>query len=222
MAYQHRFIGGQDVPSKLGKIICVGRNYADHAKELNNPIPDEPLLFIKPATSAVAMESPFSIPKGFGSVHFETEMAILMGERLSKAQDEEARLAIAGVGLGLDLTLRDVQNDLKAKGQPWEKAKAFDGAAPLSAFVKPDNIADLQNVQIRLMVNNEIRQDGNSEYMLNQVVPLLSYISQYFTLEPGDVVLTGTPAGVGPIMSGDKLRVELGDVLSIETSVQAD
>lgn len=219
MAYQHRFVNDQVADLTLGKIVCVGRNYADHAKELNNPIPTEPMLFIKPATAAVVLEQPFSIPAELGSVHFETEMSVLIGSKLTNASEDDARKAIIGVGVGLDLTLRDLQDALKSKGHPWEKAKAFDGACPLSAFVSPDKIDDLQNVQIRLRVNNDIRQDGNSASMLNQVIPLICYISRFFTLEPGDVVMTGTPAGVGPINAGDQIQVELVGVLSAQTSV---
>ncbi|MDI3324676.1 fumarylacetoacetate hydrolase family protein [Pontibacterium granulatum] len=220
MQYTHRFKDNSETNLPLGKVVCVGRNYADHAAELNNPIPTEPMLFIKPASSVVPMEQPFVVPQGLGSVHFETEMSILIGERLQHADLSAAKAAIAGVGLGLDLTLRDVQDKLKAKGHPWEKAKAFDGACPLSAFVKPDLVADLQDQQIRLRVNGELRQDGNSSHMLNQVLPLISYISAYFTLEPGDVVLTGTPAGVGPVEPGDQLQVELVDLLTVETTAK--
>ena len=219
MAYQHRFVNDQAPDLTLGKIVCVGRNYADHAKELNNPIPTEPMLFIKPSTAAVALEQPFSIPRGLGSVHFETEMSVLIGRQLTNASEDDAKSAIVGVGVGLDLTLRDLQDALKSKGHPWEKAKAFDGACPLSAFVSPEHIDNLQNVQIRLRVNGDIRQDGNSAFMLNQVLPLISYISEFFTLEPGDVVMTGTPAGVGPINQGDQVEVELVGVLSAQTSV---
>lgn len=220
MSYQHRFQDGSSVDLPLGKVVCVGRNYADHAAELNNPIPTEPMLFIKPATSVVDMDKPFIVPQGLGSVHFETEMSILIGSVLTQASELEAEKAIAGVGLGLDLTLRDLQSKLKEKGHPWEKAKAFDGSCPLSCFVKPDQITDLQNVDIKLTVNGEVRQDGNSSHMLNKVLPLISYISRFFTLQPGDVVLTGTPAGVGPVQAGDKLQVELGGLISL--SAQAE
>ncbi|WP_067862685.1 fumarylacetoacetate hydrolase family protein [Neptuniibacter marinus] len=217
MSYQHCFIDGTPTGLPTGKVVCVGRNYADHAAELNNPIPTEPMLFIKPSTSVVDMAEPFIVPKGYGSVHFETEMSVLIGERLSHASEGEALAAIAGIGLGLDLTLRDLQAKLKDKGHPWEKAKGFDGAAPLSAFVAPSRVPDLQNVDIKLIVNGEVRQSGNSSHMLNRVLPLISHSSEFFTLEPGDVILTGTPAGVGPILSGDQLEVSLADLLNIST-----
>lgn len=220
MTYIHRFNNGSEIDLPLGKVVCVGRNYADHAAELNNPIPTEPMLFIKPASSVVPMEQPFSVPQGLGSVHFETEMAILIGKPLQHADLSEVQDAIAGVGLALDLTLRDMQDELKAKGHPWEKSKSFDGACPLSAFVEPEAVANLQDQGIRLTVNGTLRQDGNSALMLNQILPLISYMSVFFTLEPGDVILTGTPAGVGPVQAGDQLVVELVDLLTVNTAAK--
>lgn len=219
MGYQHRFLDGSSANLPTGKIICVGRNYADHAAELNNPIPTEPMLFIKPSTSVVDMSAPFSVPEGFGDVHFETEMAVLIGKRLSHASLSEAEEAIVGIGLGLDLTLRELQGKLKEKGHPWEKSKAFDGSCPLSAFVKSESISDIQNVEVCLWVNGELRQKGNSAMMLNMVLELISHSSEFFTLEPGDVLLTGTPAGVGPVKLGDKLQVALDDLISVHTEV---
>jgi 2-keto-4-pentenoate hydratase/2-oxohepta-3-ene-1,7-dioic acid hydratase in catechol pathway len=219
MSYQHRNADASLIELPTGKVVCVGRNYADHAKELNNPVPTEPILFIKPVTSLVPLEEPFDIPAGLGAVHFETELAVLIGETLTQADEQRAQRAIAGIGVGLDLTLREVQDQLKQKGHPWEKSKAFDGACPLSAFLSPATVGDLTDVQIRLSVNGEVRQDGNSARMLTPVLKLLSYISQWFTLQPGDVVLTGTPAGVGPVRPGDELRVELVDLLRVDTRV---
>jgi len=216
MAYQHQFDDGRAVDWPLGKVVCIGRNYAAHAAELNNPIPTTPLLFIKPASAVVNMAEPFRVPRDLGEVHFETELAILIGQPLTSADETQAAEAIAGVGLGLDLTLRDLQDALKKAGQPWEKAKSFDGACPLSSFISPDNI-DLTDCQIRLQVNGELRQDGNSSQMLTPVLELLSYASRFFTLNPGDVVLTGTPAGVGPVRPDDQLVVELADQLRVET-----
>ena len=217
MGYQHRYQDGSSAGLPTGKVICVGRNYADHAAELNNPIPTEPMLFIKASTSVVDMTEPFKVPQDHGEVHFETEMAILIGKQLTHASEAEAAAAIVGVGLGLDLTLRELQGRLKEKGHPWEKSKAFDGSCPLSAFVTADQITDLQDVEIRLFVNDELRQQGNSALMLNRVLPLISHSSEFFTLEPGDVILTGTPAGVGPVKAGDQLQVELADLIAIST-----
>lgn len=215
MAYQHRHADGTAIALPAGKVVCVGRNYAEHAKELNNPVPAEPILFIKPRTAIVRMDQPIRVPRGQGACHFETELAVLVGAPLKDADETQARAGIAGLGLGLDLTLRELQDGLKAKGLPWEKAKAFDGACPLSAFVAPSRVANLQDLRIRLLVNGETRQDGNTADMLTPVLPLLCYMSTYFTLEPGDVVLTGTPKGVGPLTVGDRLQVILGDDLLV-------
>ena len=216
--YQHTFSSGEAFPHALGKIICVGRNYAEHARELNNPVPTSPVLFIKPATAAVAMEQPFAIPKDQGSCHHELEMTVLIDQPLSHCAMEEAKAAIAGLGMGLDLTLRDVQEGLKQKAHPWERAKAFDGSCPLSQFVRYDG-RDLQNIELELLRNGAVQQRGNSRDMLFPVLELLVEISQSFTLLPGDVVLTGTPAGVGPLYAGDTLQARLGDMLQLETQV---
>ncbi|WP_101758523.1 fumarylacetoacetate hydrolase family protein [Oceanicoccus sp. KOV_DT_Chl] len=216
--YQHELADNIHCTTTLGKIVCVGRNYADHAKELNNPIPKQPLLFIKPATAAVPMTSPLVIPQGLGECHHEVEMALLIGQRLTAANREQVLAAIAGVGLALDLTLRDIQAELKQKGQPWERAKAFDGSCPLSAFVAVAD-TDLASLPLKLYRNNQLQQSGNTDQMVFAIADLLVAISASFTLLPGDVVLTGTPAGVGPLLSGDSLRACLGGLLEIETTV---
>ena len=220
MSYQHQYVDGTRIHFPLGKVVCVGRNYAEHAKELNNPVPSEPLLFIKPATAVVDLEGGFAIPEGRGEVHYETEIAVLIGKPLStQPDDDEARGAISGFGLALDLTLRDVQARLKDKGHPWEIAKAFDGACPLSPFVPADAVEDLTDIGVRLTVNGEVRQDGNSRDMLTPILALIRYISGHFSLQPGDVVLTGTPAGVGPLGHGDQLALELPGLCRFETHV---
>lgn len=198
-------------PHALGKIVCVGRNYAAHAKELNNPIPSEPILFIKPASSAVDLNSGFSIPEDQGSVHHELEIAILIGQPLMNANNEQVAESIAGIGLGLDLTLRDVQAKLKEKGHPWERAKSFDGACPLTNFVSVAQFSkdDWQDIGLRLEKNGQLQQQGSSADMLFAILPLIAHMSKHFSLLPGDVVLTGTPAGVGPLESGDSLLCTL-------------
>jgi 2-keto-4-pentenoate hydratase/2-oxohepta-3-ene-1,7-dioic acid hydratase in catechol pathway len=195
----------------LGKIVCVGRNYAAHAKELNNPIPKEPILFIKPASSAVKATPEFSIPQGQGSVHHELEIAILIGVSLTSASEDQVAAAIAGIGLGLDLTLREVQDKLKEKGHPWELAKSFDGACPLTNFVSvnlPDK-SDWQAIGLTLTRNGQLQQQGSSADMLFAILPLIAHMSEHFSLQAGDVILTGTPAGVGPLETGDSLLSEL-------------
>ncbi|MES9855550.1 MAG: fumarylacetoacetate hydrolase family protein [Sedimenticola sp.] len=216
--YFHQRVDGSSWDLPLGKIVCVGRNYADHAKELNNPIPKEPLLFIKPATAAVSISQPITIPQDQGECHHELELAILVGRELKNATPAMVPGAIAAVGLGLDLTLRDVQSRLKEKRHPWERAKAFDASCPLSAFVESAGV-DLASLSLQLYRNDLQQQSGNTRDMLFPVVELLVDISRVFTLLPGDLVMTGTPAGVGPLQSGDRLHAKLGSLLSVETQV---
>ncbi len=215
--YQHH-VNGKVSTLPVGKVVCVGRNYVAHAKELNNPVPTEPLLFIKPANTLTFLTPSFSIPASRGECHFEIELAVLIDKKLTMATEQEAQSAIAGIGLALDLTLRDLQQQLKEKGQPWEKAKAFDGACPVSGFVTAEGI-DLQNLSIRLWQNGQSRQNGNSADMLVPVVALLSYASTFFTIMPGDILLTGTPQGVGPLHRGDRLTLELSNLLNAESLV---
>lgn len=207
--FQHQTIHGEKLNSPLGKIVCVGRNYAEHAKELGNEVPKSPILFIKPATAAVELEKPFSIPADMGSVHHEVEIALLITKTASSITEEDAWGCVSHVGVALDLTLREVQDKLKEKGQPWEIAKAFDGACPLSSWVPVGQIRDKNSIQIRLERNSEMKQDGYSDQMIASIPKLVSYISQFFTLQAGDVILTGTPAGVGPLNSGDILKATL-------------
>ncbi len=219
MNYQHH-LRAIASPLPAGKVVCVGRNYAEHAKELNNPVPDEPLLFIKPSTALVDMRQPIQLRLDHGPVHYETELAILIGQPLTRGQPDQVTAAIAGVGLGLDLTLRERQSQLKQQGHPWELAKAFDGSCPLSPFVPFEAITDIEDCRLQLEVDGELRQNGSSAEMLTPVVALIAYISQHFTLLPGDVVLTGTPAGVGVLQPGMQLTLRLDQVLELQTSVR--
>ncbi|TCK04734.1 fumarylacetoacetate hydrolase family protein [Marinobacterium mangrovicola] len=220
MSYQHSLADGSALSLPVGKVVCIGRNYAEHAKELNNEVPTEPLLFIKPASAIVPMDTPITVPRERGEVHFETELAILIGERMTDVDEQAAQHGIAGIGLALDLTLRELQSELKSKGHPWERAKAFDGSCPVSPFLTPATVGDLNDVQIRLTVDGDVRQDGNSAQMITPILKLISHASKWFTLEPGDVILTGTPAGVGELKVGDKLCVEIVDLLRIETEAK--
>ncbi len=217
MSYQHQFIDNSPCDLPPGKVVCVGLNYAAHVAEMNSQNIGEPLLFIKPATALTPIQAPIRIPEGRGACHFESEMALLIGQPLKRCREEDVLEAIAGVGIALDLTLRDLQKQLKTAGQPWEKAKGWDGACPLSSFVKTEAVKDLQDVDIKLWQNGELKQDGNTRQMLTPVVPLITYISQFFTLQPGDVVLTGTPEGVGPLQKGDDLQLQLGGLLEIKS-----
>lgn len=220
MTYKHQYTDGTPIHYPLGKVVCIGRNYAEHAKELNNPVPTEPLLFIKPGSCATDLDGGFAIPAERGAVHYEAEIAVLIGKPLSRRpNEEEVRDAISGFAPALDLTLRDVQAQLKEKGHPWEIAKSFDGACVLAPFVHSSAVDELTDIGIRLSINGELRQDGNSSQMLNAILPLLQHIAGHFSLQPGDVVLTGTPAGVGPLASGDTLTLELVGLSSFESRV---
>ena len=209
--YQHRDWQGALLDFPVGKVVCVGLNYAKHVAEMKSQASAEPLLFIKPETALCDLRQPVAIPKEFGEVHHETELAVLIGAPLKQANEDRCARAIAGFGGALDLTLRDVQMKLKAAGQPWEKSKAFDGSAPVSGFIPVNEFPDPQNVTLSLTVNNELRQQGNTREMLTPVIPLISYMSRYFTLRPGDIILTGTPEGVGPLVSGDMLKISVND-----------
>lgn len=210
MSYQHQYIDGTRIHFPMGKVVCVGRNYAEHAKELNNPLPTEPMLFIKPGSCVVPLEGGFSIPEDRGSVHYEVEIAVLIGKPLSrKPSEEEVVDAISGFAPALDLTLRDVQSKLKGQGHPWEPAKSFDGACVLAPFVPGDAVEDLAAIGIRLTINGEVRQDGISGDMIFAIVPVIQEMAGNFSLQPGDVILTGTPAGVGPLHKGDDVVLDL-------------
>lgn len=171
------------------KIVCVGRNYVAHAEELNNPLPARPLLFMKPP-SAVSYLPDVTIPSDQGECQHEIELAVFIGQPLRKATPEQAKQAIAGYGVALDLTLRQVQSELKATGQPWERAKAFDGSCVLGPMVPLNEVDGAGNFTIQLDVNNQTRQVGSSQQMIFAIDDLLADISQQFTLQPGDIVLT--------------------------------
>lgn len=221
MSYQHKYVDGTNIHFPVGKVVCIGRNYAEHAKELDNPVPTEPLLFIKPGSCVVPLEGGFAVPTERGSVHYEAEIAVLIGKPLSaKPSREEVLDAISGFAPALDLTLRDKQAELKAKGLPWEIAKSFDGAAVIAPFVVSSTFADVTDIGIRLSINGEVRQDGNSAQMLNPIVPMIQYMAGCFSLQAGDVILTGTPAGVGPLNVGDEVVLELAGVNRFESVVR--
>ncbi len=219
MRFVPQFTDGQEFPHALGKVICVGRNYAEHAKELDNPVPSEPLLFIKPATSVGDLTKPLAPPFSRGDVHYEVELALLVGETLTHATQDEAERAIAGIGLAMDLTLRDVQTKLKEKGHPWEIAKAFDGACPLSPFLPLSRVPNWNALTFTLEIDGEERQHGEGADMIFAIPTLVAEMSRHFTLEPGDVILTGTPAGVGELPRGAALRLTLTGGLEISTNV---
>lgn len=196
----------------IGKVVCVGRNYAAHAHELGNDIPTSPILFMKPASSVVSIRNDIVRPDSqvYGDTHYEAELCIQLSADLSAATVEQAKQAIGGVTVGLDLTLRDLQSQLKDKGQPWERAKCFDGACVLADWINPQAFGDFSQVHFQLTINKALKQDGDSALMLFPVYELLVEISHAFSLQTGDVIMTGTPSGVGLLQSGDALTLKLG------------
>lgn len=209
--------GNHDIP--VGKIVCIGRNYAEHIKELGNQVPDQPVIFIKPASSIIGEGGTIVIPPHSNECHHEVELAVLIGSRAKDVDANNALGYVAGYAVALDLTLRDVQSAQKEKGLPWEIAKAFDTACPLSAFVAADQVGDPQRLQIKLTVNDQIRQDGNTAEMMRSVAELIAAASAYFSLEEGDILLTGTPSGVGRIVSGDRLEAVIEKIGTLQVKV---
>lgn len=193
------------------KIICVGRNYADHIKELNNEQPDDPVIFLKPETALPLKNEPFFYPAFSNDVHHEVEILVKIN-RVGKNIDEKfAHKYYDEIGVGIDFTARDVQSKLKAKGLPWELAKGFNGSAPISSFIPKTEFPDLQHLNFRLDVNGETRQQGNTSLMLYKIDYLISFVSRYFLLQQGDIIFTGTPKGVGPVQIGDTLTAYIED-----------
>lgn len=215
-----RRVEGNGKEFTIGKIVCLARNYAEHARELGNETPTAPVLFMKPASSVIADGETVRIPLYSDECHYEVELAVLIGSRVSGIAPQQAMECVAGYGVAIDMTLRDVQNMLKAKGLPWEIAKGFDTACPLSDFVPPDAVHDPHDLTLRLSVNGEIRQHGNSSDMIHRVPQIISHIASIFTLEPGDVILTGTPAGVGKVRQGDVMEAEIPGVGTLKIRVQ--
>lgn len=193
------------------KIICVGRNYTDHINELSNQKPDEPVVFMKPDTSVLNSGFPFVIPEFSNDVHHELEVVVKINKVGKYIQPKFAHKYYSQIGLGIDFTARDLQSKLKGKGLPWELAKSFDGATVLGTFIDKDQFDDLQNISFQLVKNGTVVQNGNTQDMLWQIDELIVYVSQFFTLKTGDIIFTGTPAGVAKVNPGDELEGFLED-----------
>ena len=202
------------------KILCVGRNYEDHARELKNPLPPEPIIFGKPDSALLTDNRPFPLPAFAREFHHEVELVVRIrraGRLLSEADADGCYEELA---LGIDFTARDLQDELRSKGLPWEKCKGFDGSAAVSAFVPRRRYPDVQDLELRLDVNGRTRQRGTTADMIFPVSRILAHISEYFTLRPGDLVFTGTPAGVGPVSPGDRLQGYLNGVCLLDFHVE--
>lgn len=191
------------------KIICVGRNYAAHAAELKNEVPTEPVIFLKPDTALLPRRQPFFYPDFSKDIHFETEVVVRINRLGKNIAPKFAHKYYSELSLGIDFTARDLQQKLKEKGLPWEKAKAFDGSAPTGQFIDKSTLPEVNQLNFKLKINGESRQSGNTSQMLFPIDELISYVSKYFTLKIGDLIFTGTPQGVGPIAIGDHLEAYL-------------
>jgi 2-keto-4-pentenoate hydratase/2-oxohepta-3-ene-1,7-dioic acid hydratase in catechol pathway len=192
------------IPEKKMKIICIGRNYAEHIQELQNAIPENPVVFMKPNTALLKDNKPFFHPEWSSDIHYETELVLKISKQGKYIQEKFAHKYYNEVGVGIDFTARDLQSYQKAKGLPWEIAKAFDGSAVVGNFVSKDLLPS--PIHFHLLLNGKKVQDGNSSLMMYSFDKIISYVSQFFTLQLGDLIFTGTPAGVGKIAIGDKLE----------------
>lgn len=203
----------------VGKIVCVGRNYAEHAKELGNEVPEKPVIFLKPASALIYSGEKIIHPTFSKDMHHEVELVLLIGNKVKNATTTEAEEAIIGYGIGLDMTLRDIQNELKKKGHPWTIAKCFDTSAVVSDFILKSDYKLTLDEEISLSVNGQIRQKEKLNKMLFKPAEIIEYISSLMTLEEGDLVYTGTPAGVGKVEVGNRLLGEIQNVGKLETIV---
>ncbi len=203
----------------IGKIVCVGRNYAEHAKELGNEVPEFPVLFLKPPSALIYSGEKIVKPSFSDDMHHEIELVLLIGNDVKNANEEESRKAILAYGIGLDMTLRDIQSNLKKKGEPWTIAKCFDNSAVISEFIPVGKNPISAEYNLSLSVNGTVRQSSPLSKMLFNPWQIVSYISSKMLLEKGDLIFTGTPAGVGKVVPGDKLEGKLDQILTLKTEV---
>lgn len=205
---------------QIGKIVCVGRNYVEHIQELGNEQHDKPVIFLKTTSSVIYSGDKIIYPSFSTDMHHETELVLLIGSTVKNANESEAQKAITGYAVGLDMTLRDIQNDLKKKGHPWTIAKCFDTSTVLSDFISSDDYKLTVDETITLKVNGEIRQNDQLNKMIFNPVQIVKYISSLMTLEAGDLIFTGTPKGVGKVNSGDVLEAEIENIGSLGCEVR--
>lgn len=202
------------------KIICIGRNFADHAKELKNELPENPLFFLKPDTALLIKTKDFYIPDFTNDLHYECELVVRINRVGKNIQEKFSSNYYNEIGLGIDFTARDIQEDCKQKGLPWERAKAFDYSSPIGDFFIQKEELDLNNVKFRLFKNDKQVQFGETKNMIFSIDRIISYVSQFITLKVGDLIYTGTPAGVGPVQIGDHLIGYLEDKKIIDLNIK--
>ncbi len=202
------------------KIICIGRNYIDHAKELNNAVPEKPVFFMKPDTALLLKHNPFFYPDFSSNIHYETELVVKIDRNGRNIEERFAHKYYNEIGIGIDFTARDLQAEAKKKGLPWEIAKAFDQSAPLGKFLPKDKFDDINNISFSLKINGELRQQGNSKDMIFTFDQIIAYVSQFVTLRTGDLIFTGTPKGVGPTQIDDHFEAYIEDEKLLEFNVK--
>lgn len=202
------------------KIICIGRNYVDHAKELNNPLPESPLFFMKPETAIQIRNRPFYYPNFTKDLHYEVELVLKISKNGKYIEEKFAHKYYSHIGIGIDLTARDLQRECKTKGLPWEIAKAFDFSAPVSEFLDKEKESLTGDISFSLLKNGELCQQGNSRDMIFSFDKLISYLSKFVSLKMGDMIFTGTPAGVGALQIGDELEAFIGDKSMLKMKVK--
>jgi 2-keto-4-pentenoate hydratase/2-oxohepta-3-ene-1,7-dioic acid hydratase in catechol pathway len=202
------------------KILCIGRNYVDHIKELENEVSGTPVVFLKPDTALLRNANPFYIPDFADEFHYEVELLVKINKLGKNIEPEFAHRYYEEIGIGIDFTARDLQNKLRKKGLPWEKCKAFDSSAAISGFVPKSKYPDINNINFHLDVNGETRQKGNSSMMIYKIDTIVSHLSKYFTLKIGDIIFTGTPAGVGPVKIDDRLQLYIEDELMLDFMIK--
>ncbi len=211
---------GQKSEIEVGKIVCVGRNYVAHAEELGNEVPAFPLIFLKPPSNLIFNGDVIVHPDYSNEMHHEVELVLLIGKTVKDADEKSAEKAIAGYAVGLDMTLRDIQSELKKKGHPWTLAKCFDGAAAISEVVSSEEIDFSGKEKISLKVNDELRQNSNLNKMIFSPIEIVKYISSKMTLEKGDLIYTGTPKGVNKVARGDKLFADIENIGKLEVEIK--
>ncbi|MEK7818361.1 MAG: fumarylacetoacetate hydrolase family protein [Bacteroidota bacterium] len=203
----------------INNIFCIGKNYLEHAKEMGGGAPSEPIIFLKPNSSIIFNGEKIILPKISNNVHHEVELVVLIGKDGKNISETNALDFVEGFGIGLDITMRDLQSDARKIGNPWAVSKGFDTSAPISDFVEKNLISAPNNLEFDLKINGTLRQKGNTSNMIFSVEKLISYLSNIFTLQVGDLIFTGTPEGVGKIIEGDKLVANLNNFTKLEVSV---
>ncbi len=210
---------GESRQIQVGKILCLGQNYPEHAKEMRGAVPEAPVIFLKPSTALLHDGGTVLAPPATEELHHEVELVLLIGKEGRNIPSGDGLQYVGGYGVGLDMTMRDVQREAKKKGEPWSVAKGFDTSAPVSAFVRKETVRDPGNLLLSLKVNGTLRQHSSTGKMMFGIDRIIAYLSGIFTLEPGDLVFTGTPEGVGKVVAGDVLDAEIERVGTLHVSI---